>query len=329
MQSLQPFLDSLDTAAIAVILSFVFISLPMILYCGIQLRRSWHELYLIKRRRSIIVALYVLISLCTAKQCIYATRDLFPDSIRRVHISVSGAMDTFLQWTIASLIITRVWLLSYDYNYESVLAASSWKIMLSPNTIENDWFLLHRHQWGDGCFIQKCIIIPFTTLRGILYGVSYNLSLYSFTVDIVASFVFAVFCVFFVGKLWSKYPQFQDPYFMRHELRMVFIFMTLGTVILTSIWSLYIFVGCSWLWTYMMMQYLLSLLLYLMIVYPKRKVLNENEDIISEQMGRTKSLNTDDMRFSIRNRWEKQIATKQGYEAFANHLVEQMSVEVY
>ena len=77
--------------------------------------------------------------------------------------------------------------------------------MISPVSVESNWFLLNRHKLGDGCFILKYIILPFGIFQAVLYGFSYNLNWWDYSISGIMLVVVLIVNMIFVGIIWSKY----------------------------------------------------------------------------------------------------------------------------
>merc|ERR1719242_1912666 len=150
------------------------------------------------------------------------------------------------------------------------------------------------------------------------------------TLNLVIFVVLSLFSMTFIGIVWSKYPQFDDPHFIRRELKMTFVSMTIAAILVVMTIILWMFCGCAWQWTFVVAQYAFCWFMYLMIVYPKRKVLQHKKviEMLATRMGLQRGLSLNEIHFDARTEWEDLISTKHGYDSFANFLAEQFSVEL-
>ena len=320
-------LNGLNLPSILYLVSFILISIPLIIYCGFDLYRSWTDLWLNGRRRSLILFVYIIIVISICLWTLKAMEEQIP-SLRMI----VNPIDILLQWIGVLLFNTRVWLLYCDYHYARILAASSWQVIISPISITNNWFLLNRRRLGDHIYILKYIVLPIAITRSALY-IFTDLSHFidHMVVNTLNLSLFMLLCVcsiIFMVSVWSRYPQFEDPYFIRHELKMTFMMMAVAVILIIGTIILWMFYGSPWQWTFVVAQFTLCLFMYLMIVYPKRKLMDYNTRI-TKRVSLQKRITLEVVHDVVRMEWEELIATKHGFESFANFLAEQFSVEVW
>ena len=103
--------DSLEIASLVELWSFILVTIPTIIYCGYHLHASWNEPFLIKRRRAIIMALYILSPLLIISNCSFALYPLYPSSTSEMYKLINHPIAMFLLTAILLLLATRIWLL--------------------------------------------------------------------------------------------------------------------------------------------------------------------------------------------------------------------------
>ena len=138
------------------------------------------------------------------------------------------------------LINTRIWLLYYDYQEGHILASKPWQILINPSSIEHNWFLTHKRTLGDGTFILNAIIIPIVVCRSALYiFVRFYIvhQTYPEFTDGVVIVILLLISMVFIGLIWkslnTKFPNFTDSYYIRHELRCL-ILLCVGMMVAVS-----------------------------------------------------------------------------------------------
>lgn len=216
-------------------------------------------------------------------------------------------------------------------------------MMISPSCFENDWFLLNRHKLGDGKFILKFLIIPISLIRSASYTLSRNFDLYPFAYETLIFAVTALILLIGMGIAWRKYPKpssihsVDDPYFIRHELKLVFLCSLLMLGIITVLLALYFIFDFPFAWIRVAAQYALCLWMVMMIVYPKKRIFDDHRKITTHLMNQlssemepqlTRRPTLLDIQSDVRKTWQQTISTKAGFERFARFLALQFSLEV-
>ena len=308
------------------------ITIPVVLYCGYQLRVNWTEQYMIKRRRSIITTIYFVLSamlitlplIVEVPNLLSLTHSL--TALDRYHETahwIFWILDIPGRWACNLLFCSRVWLLYFDYHHSRSLASESWQILISPDSVENNWFLRKRATLGNPEYISKRIICPIVCVRTVLYIViQFIIPMPSYIdlrfIEPVLFGVLSVATVVFMGCIWSKYPNFADTFFIRNELRIVFWTVSLGTICGSVILLMQRHFEVTPTMHICATQIAGCFVMWMMIVYPKRMLLQEQ--LVQYQAS--------DGRIDTVDHWENKMSTRHGYEQFANYLSKQFAVEV-
>ena len=319
--------------AFASLTIYCLITIPLIIYSGWLLRRDWSELFLIKRRRIIVLALYVLIILWSSFMGIVAigetlTNPLFSNNF------IGAAINTLI-WTFGLLLATRAWLLYFDYFHGATLAAKPWTTILAPDSVANNWFLTRRRSVGSGIYILKWIILPVILIRLLLYFTAiWILNIAVARVrgfDMYGVVALPIICTIFIGVMFSKYPKYDNVYFIRNELKILFLFTFCAQFIVISLnYAIDTMNVLSHLWRHLNMLVIQCGFLLIMIVYPQWKVKRENQSLLTRlKKQETEELIANEWRTNVQEHWRKTIRTKQGFERFASYLAQQFSLEVF
>lgn len=140
--------------------------------------------------------------------------------------------------------------------------------------------------------------------------------------------ILAISANIFIGIIWKCFPDlddFEDAFFIRHELKTLFLFVIAGhlVVIPANIGAMWFDVATSW--YYLTLQLLLSGLISIMVIYPKRRILTVEEKMSAHLMfTRRASVDT----ANPEEHWKEVISTKKGYEDFCNYMAQQFALEV-
>ena len=136
----------------------------------------------------------------------------------------------------------------------------------------------------------------------------------------------------FIGILWSKYPSFDDVFFIKNEFRIVFItvgLLCLGITIINLLSEMNsVNINAKYFQLFMPLgfQTIYCFILWMMIVYPRRKMRNALIETMEERKRMTVgTLHEIDL---TSQHWEREIGSKQGYEKFAAFLSNEFAVEV-
>ena len=137
----------------------------------------------------------------------------------------------------------------------------------------------------------------------------------------------------FIGVLWSKYPSFDDIYFIKNEFRIVFITVGFLCLLIATLNLLLTFESADIdgkyfrLFMPLIFQVIYCFILWMMIVYPKWRSLKVVKETLAERQRMTAgTLHEIDLTAA---QWEREIRAKQGYEKFAAFLSKELAVEVF
>eukprot|EP01084_Bolivina_argentea_P174529 302317_1 len=62
-------------------------------------------------------------------------------------------------WALMDLFAIKVYHLYYTQQYNQSIADKSWKKDINPN--ENDWYIIHKHTYGNPIYLIKITLIPY------------------------------------------------------------------------------------------------------------------------------------------------------------------------
>jgi len=319
-------MNLMDERVLCIISSVIWVlfTIPTIVYCGYQLHVNWREQYMIKRRRAIIITIYCIFSamLLFNIPLIVIPNLLGLNTTNSIWHQIFEALDIPGRWAINLLFGSRVWLLYFDYHHGTSLASKSWQILISPDSVEQNWFLQNRRTLGNHDFILKWIIGPIVFLRIIVHiALIYLVPSASFLyVEPILFGVNTVIVLLFMGWIWSKYPKFEDTFFIRHELRIVFLTVAIGSTCLGILLVILRHFNISPAMQACVGQLFAGFMLLMMIVYPKRMMIHELEEMVQYQSGGRGQID-------LADHWENKMGTKHGYQQFANYLTKQFAVE--
>ena len=322
----------LDEKVLCIIGAVIWItlSIPTALYCGYQLRVNWAKQYLIKRRRAITTTIYFLYSAMVFTLVpIVEIPHLLPylgasDGYHDAAHRIFWMLDIPGRWASNLLFCTRVWLLYFDYHLAAVLATKSWQMLISPDSVKNNWFLRRRRTLGNHVFILKWITCPIALIPTAMYIVAVFVIPMPSHIDVryveaVLHGLLSIATVVFTGCIWSKYPSFADTYFIRHELRIVFWTASVGTICLSVLLLTLSHFEVTLAMHICVAQIIGCFLMWMMIVYPKRML--AQQQLVEYQ--------SSDGWIDVADHWKNKMGTKHGYEQFANYLSKQFAVEVW
>jgi len=254
------------------------------------------------------------------------------------------SVDYTFVWTMIAFFAIRVWLLFFDHRYAAILAVKPWQIVISPRTVEQNWYIRRKHTFGKGTFILKWMVAPLIALRIALLlsltmtGVVDEEMMHWLEVAVIV--VICIVTIIFIGCLWSRYPEHEDAFFIRHELKVLSFYAIIAHcfVIPTNLATLRchsICVGLPMWWVHPTQQMMLSGFLFIMVVYPQRKSLHQAREL-SEYLTMSQETTSAPSKPSMsprsaaahhRQLWQDEISTQRGYECFANYLVQHFALE--
>ena len=344
-----------EVQAVLVLTIVIALSLPSNIYCLYVLTVCWKHDYFEKRKRSVIGLMSIGIVFCSLIEIpSYAVEVL----LSAENNAVMFMMTMVTRFVLVLLFNLRIWLLFFDYHYHYVLASEPWQALISPASIEKNWFYAHKKNMGSPKFLILWLVVPLSVTAGILtyflcvhqqdasqgvlegpYLYYHRFHLY----DALLITLYAVVTMVFILVIWRKYPKYDDVYHIRSELKNTFVYVAVcgSTVPLTVVLayslkqSTYLLFKCSssFIWMFM---------LYFMIIYPKRAMMSPAEKrrnsfrLKSLRINgkKTKSPSLTDHDHIEKNRrmamssWQTEVSTEKGYRKFAMFLSREFSIEV-
>ena len=296
------------------------LGVPIVIWTGYQVYDKWNAQWLIKRRRSMVFISYTLAASLVLFELPF---HILSDIVKHDHVMESFshiALFMSIFWLAISAL--RMWLLYFDHQYGKSLSTKKWKILLDKNHANTDWYLQNRQKYGNPIWLIKCIAIPvvmiYFTIYLIIYWfvhtrriVCYITSLIPFTAGMIYGWI-----------MWRKFPQFQDVWKVKAELKMTFI---VGATFLI-IWSITIFIcllflGNSYRYITTEIIFGFCLAMYFMIIYPQRTMTKAEEP---SELKTSVNVNVSHNKIVY---WSQVVQSKNGYESFANFLESEFSVE--
>eukprot|EP01083_Nonionella_stella_P115148 341060_1 len=313
---------------------WVLISLPTVCYISYQLKQNWDDEWLIRRRRVLILIICILLFYSILIECpCFAVVRLDISLIYTIIIQVKLINNLVRLW-LCSLFVLRIYLLYYDHEYNRTLCKNKWQILMQPRRHlirQQTWFLANRHgRYGDERWILSHIVVPITLSYSIVYAAGrisvslyldivdvYYTSFYSFW-DMGCSIVWVVACICVSVFFWRKYPKFADTRLIRREIT-ILIILLLANLCIVPLFSFIQVISSIHLSQFgaMSMSMLLTVVLYVMVMYPQSAEIR-NRDAI-----RKKRTKTDELQVS----WQELVSTKEGYESFIAFLGKEFSTE--
>ena len=318
-----------QVASLALLTACCGITFPLLIFFGYQLKSQWNERYLIKRKRSIILCLYLLILVTTIFVILYAIARsqqihevafLQPEMLT---FFASGVLNT-LHLLVALVLGIRVWLLYCDYQYCELLMSRQYQIVIDPESYQNNWFLKHHATFCSSKFFLKWIIFPAVILRIIIYILIFSFQRLNSdnvrSIDGSSSLFLLIIVAAVLGTLWSRYPDYNDAYFIRYELRAFFVYLFIMLLlVITPVAVAVLWFQLSYSWLHVTLQPLWWGQSYITIIQPKLLVQRETKGV----RRRARSLKKQDT-FTVTRIME----TKREYDMFSCFLAQQFSLEV-
>merc|ERR1719334_1715835 len=135
-------------------LSFTaLITIPLIIYCAVDLYCKRREQYMIKRRLPAVVAAFIIIAthglfkvpIMALKTMKFYTFSSLATPTMQAILEVS---DLLFQWALIFTLNLRAWLLHFDHHYETVLASKPWAPLLAPKNMETTFYIKYHRNLG-------------------------------------------------------------------------------------------------------------------------------------------------------------------------------------
>ena len=309
------------------------ISLPMVCYICYQLRENWDEEWLKRRRRSLIVIIFVLFSYQALVECPFSGITRFDISPWLDNI-ITTVTYTLRFWLI-SFMVLRIYLLHYDHQYNRYINNNKWKLMINPTDLpkQQSWWLANRHhKYGDEKWLIFHILVPCTAIFSIIFiVVRWSMLFYLDAFDdFYHPFYYAwdggmtvLWATINIGigiYFWTKYPSFADMWLIRREIKLILLVGIISNVCL-MITLLIQTSGAARIYQIGMMgvAMMTCIYLYVMVIYPQTANIRKAK-AMRKQIEREEELKVT---------WKELVGTKEGYESFMNFLEKELSTEVW
>eukprot|EP01083_Nonionella_stella_P167161 561089_1 len=309
---------------------------PSTFYFGYQLHRNWNEHYILARRRSIILCLYII--MCYYQLFYFPFTCLDIAFILDVSYNVREClhMSSIIGFSIAASLITlRIYLLYFDHEYNHILLTKRWQILFDPSIEKTNWFLINRNtKWGNDMYILQYLLSPvlfiysmlFLTLRLSLFALYRADSLGSANfAKVVVDFSFYAFSattaiIISIG-FWKRYPNFNDNLFIRKEMTItVGIFAVFPVIAIMIVLALTVF-GVAFhevsAIAVVITSFTMSIIGWMTLKYPQKLFTKTQQN----------QLPNADVKNKPKMSLHKVLATQEGFESFANFLELEFSIE--
>lgn len=325
-----PVRNAADIQAIVNLVICALFTFPISIYCTYQICKNWNELWLIKRKRSVWIILFIMIlyqSLIEMPS--YSIDQLYGIGQIPELVLLSITIPTRIAFFL--LINIRVWILYYNYHYHHTLAIKPWRILISPQSINDNWFVRHKRSLGDARYILEYILFPIVMMRVISFVVMrFIFQIDSIVVDGITLNIFFVSSFIFCAIVWTKYPDFNDRFFIRMELKFTFLWLLLAVILAAVIWLVFIYLAHLeldvGLLAHLGFEVTFSILMWIFCVYPQR-ALRKSGILSSNTL--SQSLSAGGVRNAeLMMSWKEIILSKDGYESFASFLSREFAIEV-
>eukprot|EP01083_Nonionella_stella_P261237 889732_1 len=294
-------------------------TLPMGIFAGYQLHKHWNAEFIVKRRRKLILSLYIL--WCWHSFLEFPSLAIRIDTQSLFHFAPFVIMDDIFLFTRClsmSLFSMRLYLMYYDHEYTRTLTDDSWRILIDPSLEKTNWFLANRrHRYGNTTFLLKYLMFIL-----FLYSIPYFIVVYSipkakFTAIFTMQTIWSTLAIGFAVYYWKQFPKSVDSWCIRHEIALICKIYLFAIVLLVLVCICYSFVGMDPYFLLAMVcidvELVMGGLFYGLVIYPVRQFTS----------GTRIQTKADGFQQDLKDI----LRTKEGYEAFADYLQSEWSVE--
>lgn len=306
---------------------------PFVMYSIYKLQENYDTAQFTQRRQSFIFLLLISSVITVISNhvplAVYFLLTDSPPSYTKLH-PMDVAMPFFILsrcilYLICILINCRIWLLFYDYKYQSALNSKEWQVLLmdingDENECSNNWFIANKRSFGNGRYIIKISFIYWIFVVSIFLAI-----MFLFSDEIHTkyhpewSFTFSVssICIIFCACIWCRYPSFNDEFCIKQEIK----YIVYGFAIHTLIVGLFIVIFSAlrlnyklwWMATALVLDNNFLTMIYLLVCGVMR-------------LNRKKSeINGDEVHLQLK--LKNILCSVDGYHSFMNHLMKEFSVE--
>eukprot|EP01083_Nonionella_stella_P036250 98925_1 len=125
--------------------------------------------------------------------------------------------------------IWRFWLLHFSLHFSISALSNEWKCVLNPthHDAQTDWYLTHRHTFGNTKYVRNRMIIPMCALQCVSVVIPQFITPYHNTLWWRIYYNFHLFVPFTVlVVIYSSTNKFADNFYITKEMQRVFICLT-------------------------------------------------------------------------------------------------------
>lgn len=306
------------------------LAFPCVIYCTLQLKQHWHEVYFIKRRRRLIFASVTLCIIMLLVELPYYVIDgIFGNGYFTTRWLIMQYCNWFIILWFINIYTIRLYAVYFDHRYNEAIINADWILEIGRESVINqNWFINHKNTVGNS---RKLLL--FGTIVAVLIEVVY-LAI-KITVDaaypdenIFVESIFAIYLFVDIIILWQIYKRvstYKDVLHLKNEFRMfhkccLFVFIA---IFLVEIVEGTANVDNSWLVIHIVQCIIWSMFIYIQTGYVVRlnkcSKNNKNSDNSNENIRESK--------VNLYADWRKIIAIKDGYNEFMSFLKFEFAIE--
>ena len=286
--------------------------IPALVIAIIRFKQDWDDIYFVKRRRLLVILLFVLNAI---NGFFHFGLDLGLD-FNLIHISTYKSILTFISSPIllnlVGLTVARIWLLYYDMEIQRFQQNKQWRMAIDPNEIESqNWFISHINTFGN-----QILFILF------VFGVSLVVLVLSIVCDylIVLQFItLGSYCMtmVFIWNFRLRSFAYYDSLGIKRELLYIcfygflcFLFALILEIIIGTPEK-----GTGILWAYYDIATAFGII-YILVFVSKKLSLPKRMDLNQRKLSE----------ITI-SHWSHIIVTSVGYQSFMKHLEKEICSE--
>eukprot|EP01084_Bolivina_argentea_P216006 366895_1 len=299
-------------------------TLPMCILCGHLLKKHWNSQFVIKRRKHLILALYIFWCWHSFLEFpLYALHGLgLLTNERGSFFDIIDTISFFIRCFSCTIYPLRLYLMYYDNEYTKVLTGKEWQILIDPTIEKTNWFLKHRrHKYGNTFFLLKSItailsiyFIIFCTLQ---YTTNYNYWM------LLMTSIWSLIAITIAIYYWKQYPKSFDCWNIRAEFKLIVKINLTMPVMLVLIFILVV-IGAvhnivAMFLLFVPMEAIMCGVFYALmpyIVYHAQGYISQSTDMSMMELTVQKSIRLQDL-----------VSTDDGYQQFCSFLQREWSVE--
>ena len=180
--------DNFFMALIAIIVVF---GVPLGIYSILIIRKDWRRVYIVKRKRLIVVMLSACVMSCLliyAPLYIASDMGIIPDDnlILNAFVLIFWVWVEQLSWW---LMFSRYWLYYFDLKLTIFNNNKQWRMAIDPINESSDWFVQNINKYGNDKNVVKSVLL-ISIIQNIL---NITTALVAFEVDGVGFVIIVLF----------------------------------------------------------------------------------------------------------------------------------------